>query len=144
LLLRPGDAVAVEDPGYTMAWEAFRSVGAKIVPVKMDQYGIDPDHLEHQIGQHPVRQLYTTPLHQFPTTVTMPITRRRMIYEIAERHGVPILEDDYDHEYHYRFYPLSPMAASDPVGLVIYTSTFSKVIFPSIRLGFMVLPKEFH
>lgn len=140
LLLRPGDAVAVEDPGYPTAWEAFRSLGARIVPVRVDGAGMDPEHLQYQLRRHPLRLIYTTPLHQFPTTVTIPSTRRIMLYEIAVRNKIPILEDDYDHEYHYRCYPPSPLAAGDPCGQVIYTSTFSKMIFPSLRLGFMAVP----
>jgi GntR family transcriptional regulator/MocR family aminotransferase len=87
-----------------------------------------------------VAAVYVTPLHQYPSTVTMPLERRRDLYQVAQRYGIPILEDDYDHEFHYRSRPLAPLKSRDPEGLVYYTSTFSKVVYPSARLGFVVLP----
>lgn len=142
LLVAPGDAVAVERLGYPPAWEAMTAAGAKLVPLEVDAEGVVPESLEKAVARQPLRLIYVTPLHQYPTTVTMPIARRLRIYDIAARHGIPILEDDYDHEFHYRSQPLAPLAANDPAQIVIYVSTFSKVLFPSARIGFLAVPKR--
>jgi len=140
LLVAPGDAVVVERSGYQPAWEALRVAGARLVPVPVDEDGLDPDALERVLRRRAVRLIYTTPLHQYPTTVTMPVPRRMRLYELAAQYGTPILEDDYDHEFHYRCQPLPPLATDDPEGLILYVSTLSKVLFPSARLGFMAVP----
>jgi GntR family transcriptional regulator/MocR family aminotransferase len=139
LLLTVGDKVAVEKLGYGPAWAAFSSSGAKLIGIEQDEQGIVPEHFEQMAKQHQLRLLYLTPLHQYPTTVTLPVGRRSQIYQIAAKYHIPIIEDDYDHEFHYRCQPLAPMAADDPHGLVIYLSTFSKIMFPGVRVGFMAL-----
>ena len=142
LLVSPGDKVAVEIPGYAAAWDAIRAAGGEPVPVKVDANGMDPDALEAAITKQRVRLIYITPHHQYPTTATLPTARRLRIYELASRHQIPIVEDDYDHEFHYRSRPIAPMVSSDPCGLVIYISTLSKVMFPSARIGFLAVPEE--
>jgi GntR family transcriptional regulator/MocR family aminotransferase len=139
LLLQAGDKVAVETLGYPPAMAAFKSAGADLVGVHQDENGIIPDDLEEKILQGNIRLIYLTPLHQYPTTVTLTISRRMAIYQLAATHGIPIIEDDYDHEFHYRCQPLAPMASQDPQQLVIYISTFSKIMFPGTRIGFMAL-----
>jgi GntR family transcriptional regulator / MocR family aminotransferase len=140
LLIRPGDYVAVEALGYPPALEALRFAGARIVPVTVDAEGLVTDHLEKLIKQKKIRLLYVTPLHQYPTTVTLSAQRRLRLYELAYKHGILILEDDYDHEFHYASQPVAPLASFDPGGLVLYVSTFSKILFPSARLGFLAVP----
>ncbi|HSC47509.1 MAG TPA: PLP-dependent aminotransferase family protein [Gammaproteobacteria bacterium] len=140
LLLAPGRRVAVECPGYKSAWDAFTAAGAELVPVKVDEQGMDPEALEAAIAKGAIHLIYLTPHHQYPTTVTLPAARRLRIYELASRHQIPIFEDDYDHEFHYRCQPIAPMASNDPSGLVIYSSTLSKIMFPSIRIGFLAVP----
>ena len=142
LLLRAGDAVAVERLGYPHAWHAFRAAGGKLVPLELDEHGADPDSLERLVRRRKIRMIYLTTLHQFPTTVTLPPDRRRRIYDIAADRGIPIVEDDYDHEFHYHRRPQAPMASDDPAELVVYVSTFSKVLFPAMRLGFLALPES--
>ena len=140
LLISPGHKIAVESPGYPAAWDAFRAAGGEVVPVKVDANGMDPDALEAAIAKQRIRLLYLTPHHQYPTTSTLPAARRLRIYELASRHQIPIIEDDYDHEFHFRSQPIAPMASTDPCGLVIYISTFSKIMFPSARIGFLAVP----
>lgn len=144
LLLRPGDKVAVEELGFPPAWDAFRAAGAELVGVRLDANGMLPDALEKVLSREPVRLIYLTSHHQHPTTVTLPIERRVRIYELASRNDVPIVEDDYDHEFHFRSQPIAPLASCDPCQLVIYTSTLSKIMFPSIRIGFMAVPEAIH
>ncbi len=140
LLVRPGDTVAVEEIGYSPGWDALKLAGGKLVGIPVDRQGLVPEALETLARTTRVAAVYVTPLHQYPSTVTMPLERRRDLYQVAHRYGIPILEDDYDHEFHYRSRPLAPLRSRDPEGLVYYTSTFSKVVYPSARLGFVVLP----
>lgn len=140
MLVSPGATVAVEEIGYSPGWDALRLAGGKLVGLPVDRHGLVPEALDRLARTVRVAAVYVTPLHQYPSTVTMPLERRRDLYQVASRHGVPILEDDYDHEFHYRSRPLAPLKSRDPEGLVYYTSTFSKVVYPSARLGFVVLP----
>lgn len=144
LLLKPGHNVAVEALGYSGAWDAFQTAGAEIMPITVDADGMDPDALEAAIRKQRIQLIYLTPHHQYPTTVTLPPARRMRIYELASRHRIPIIEDDYDHEFHFRCQPIAPLASTDPCELVIYTSTLSKIMFPSIRIGFMAVPKPLY
>lgn len=144
ILLKQGDVVATEAMGYRPAWNAFSNAGAHLVAIDQDEFGIVTQSFadivaEQQALGQPIKLLYLTPLHQYPTTATLPVTRRQAIYNIAQQHNIAIIEDDYDHEFHYRCQPLAPMASDDPRGLVIYLSTFSKVMFPGARIGFMAL-----
>ncbi|MGC4087816.1 MAG: PLP-dependent aminotransferase family protein [Polyangiaceae bacterium] len=137
-LLGPGDVVAVEDPGYSPAWDAFRAVGARIVGVRVDEQGLDIDAFARLLGRRRVRLLYTTPAHQFPTSVTLSASRRRALLALTARYGVPILEDDYDHEYQYVGLPPPPLAAAADAHHVIYVATLSKLIGGGMRLGCVV------
>lgn len=139
LLLKQGDRVAVEPLGYRPAWNAFKSAGAELVAVKQHSKGIDVEHLTKLIVSQKVKLIYLTPLHQYPTTVTLPIEERMVIYSLAIKHGVIIVEDDYDHEFHYDSQPLAPMAANDPNGQIIYLASFSKIMFPGSRVGCMAV-----
>jgi GntR family transcriptional regulator / MocR family aminotransferase len=139
LLLRPGDRVAVEPLGYRPAWNAFKSAGAELIAVKQHAKGIDIQHLKEQIIANKIKLIYLTPLHQYPTTVTLPVDERMAIYSLAVKHRVIIVEDDYDHEFHYDSQPLAPMAANDPNGQVIYLASFSKIMFPGSRVGCMAI-----
>jgi GntR family transcriptional regulator/MocR family aminotransferase len=137
LLLQRGDKVAVEQLGYPPAWAAFESTGATLVAIKQDCKGLIPEHLEAQLVLGEINVIYLTPLHQYPTTVTLDVSRRMKIYQLAAQYGVAIIEDDYDHEFHYNTQPIVPMAADDPLGLVIYISTFSKLMFGGARIGYI-------
>lgn len=137
LFLRQGDRAVVEDPGYEAARAAFATAGATILPVAVDEDGIDPTKLPRR-GQ--VRVLYVTPSHQFPTGVILSAARRHALLTWARRMRAVIVEDDYDGELRYQGQPLKALAALDPRADVIYCGTFSKSLFPALRLGYMVLP----
>jgi GntR family transcriptional regulator/MocR family aminotransferase len=141
-LVRPGDVVAVEHPGYRPAWEAFRLAGARIVPVPVDAEGLDVEALRRLVAKQRLRALYVTPHHQFPTTVTLTPARRGELLRLAEQEGFAVIEDDYDHEFHYGGPPVLPLASADTTGTVIYVGTLSKVIAPGLRLGFVVAPAD--
>ncbi|WP_375756091.1 PLP-dependent aminotransferase family protein [Corallococcus exercitus] len=139
-LLRPGDTVAVESPGYLPAWDAFRLTGANVVPVPVDSEGLRVDVLE-RLG--PVRAVYLTPHHQYPTTVTLSPERRQRLLSWARASRVALIEDDYDHEFHFDGPPVLPLASQDRDGLVLYVGTLSKVLAPGLRLGFLAAPAPF-
>jgi GntR family transcriptional regulator/MocR family aminotransferase len=144
VILSSGDGVAVEDRTYPAARTALSSTGASLYAVKTDDEGLDPEAFAKLCTKRRIKLLYLTPLHQYPTTVTLSSPRRHALYEVARKNGVMILEDDYDHEYHYRCQPLPPLAAEDPANIVIYVSTLSKILFPSARIGFMAAPQQLH
>lgn len=141
-LVRQGDAVAVENPGYRPAWEAFRLAGAEIVPVPVDDHGLDIAALQRIARRKRIRAVYVTPHRQFPTTVTLSAPRRLELLRLAAGERFAIVEDDYDHEFHYDGRPVLPLASVDTAGLVIYIGTWSKVLAPALRLGFIVAPPD--
>jgi len=137
-LLRPGDTVAVEQFGYRPAWEAFRAAGATVVPVPVDRDGVDIDSLKRLAAHTTVRAVYVTPHHQYPTTVTLKAARRLALLALARGERIAIIEDDYDHEFHYDGRPVLPLASADHAGLVVYIGTLSKVLAPGLRIGYIV------
>ena len=141
-LLAPGDAVAVEDPGYAPAWEAFRAAGAEVLPVPVDARGLRVDDLAALLRRRRVRLVYVTPNHQYPTTVTLAAPRRRALLEHTLAAGVPVLEDDYDHEYHFRGVPQPALAASDQAPHVLYVASLSKLVAPGVRVGMLCGPRD--
>ena len=142
-LVRRGDVVAVEHPGYRPAWEAFRLAGAEIVPVPVDEHGLDIRALHRLVSRREIRAVYVTPHHQFPTTVTLAAPRRMELLRLAVQRRFAIVEDDYDHEFHYGGRPVLPMASFDTEGVVIYIGTLSKVLAPGLRLGFVAAARDF-
>ncbi|RFD24412.1 GntR family transcriptional regulator [Pseudomonas sp. GL93] len=137
LLVEPGDGVAVENPGYRAAGHAFALAGGRLQGVPVDGDGIDCKVLNRL---EDCRVAYVTPSHQYPLGVVMSLARRLELLAWAERTGGWIVEDDYDGEYRYTGAPLSPLAALDRNGRVLYVGTFGKVAFPALRLGYLVLP----
>lgn len=129
-LLKPGDMVAVEAFGYRPAWDALRLAGAELHPILVDEKGLDVDGLQRLLRQTPVRAVYVTPHHQYPTTVTLSPQRRQQLLALAQRHRFVIIEDDYDHEFHYDGRPVLPLASADEAGVVASLGTLSKVLAP--------------
>ncbi|MGE1081864.1 PLP-dependent aminotransferase family protein [Pseudomonas shirazensis] len=139
LLVQPGQAVAVENPGYRAAGHAFAIAGGQVKGVPVDAEGLDCARLEQLLD---CRMAYVTPAHQYPTGVTMSLARRLQLLAWAERSDGWIIEDDYDGEYRYSGAPLAPLAALDQQGRVLYVGTFGKIAFPALRLGYLVLPQS--
>jgi GntR family transcriptional regulator/MocR family aminotransferase len=140
VLLDPGERVWMEEPGYPGAQLALRSAGARLVPVPVDQDGLDV--AEGLRRGRNARAAYITPSHQFPLGVTLSAARRMQLLNWAERNGTWIIEDDYDSEYRFSGRPIASLQGLDTNGRVIYVGTFSKVMFPAMRLGYLVLPKD--
>jgi len=140
ILLNPGESVWMEEPGYPGAGVVFRALGAQIRRVPVDSEG-----LSLEIGKkrwRAPRLVYVTPGHQFPLGVTMSLRRRLALLEWARRSGVLIFEDDYDSEYRYAGRPVPAMQGLDRSGVVIFAGSFTAVLFPALRLGYLVVPEE--
>ncbi len=138
VLLDPGDAVWFEDPGYTGAREAFTGSGLTLIPAPLDDQGITVP----TTGSASSKLIYITPSHQYPMGLTLSLARRLLLLEHAAKTGSWILEDDYDSEYRFSGRPLSSLQGLDSASRVIYMGTFSKVLFPGIRLGYLVVPGQ--
>ena len=138
VLVDPGDVVLMEEPHYRGARTVMRAAGAKIETIAVDQHGLRTAELAQRRTLS--RLAIVTPSHQFPTGAVMPLGRRLELLSWARRAGAWIFEDDYDSEYRYSGRPIEALAALDDGGCVLYAATFSKVMFPSLRLGYMILP----
>ena len=138
LLVNPNDTIAMEEPGYRGARYVFRASGASLLPMPLDRDGLMVDRLMQQ--PTPPRLVYVTPSHQFPTGALLSLPRRLALLQWAQQTGALIVEDDYDSEYRYDGRPVPSLQGLDDHGAVLYVGTFSKVMFPSIRLGYLVLP----
>ena len=131
LLLRPGDVAAVEELGYPPAWRALANAGAELAPVPLDDAGLKVEALGVP------RLVYVTPHHQYPTTVLLSPARRLALLELARTRGFAIVEDDYDHEFHFEGRPVAPLASIDRGATVLYIGSFSKLLAPGLRLGYI-------
>jgi GntR family transcriptional regulator/MocR family aminotransferase len=140
VLLDPGDRVWMEEPGYNFARSIFAISGCQVVPVPVDAEGLDVG-LGVTRCRH-ARAVLVTPSHQYPLGVTMSASRRLQLLDWAERHRSWIIEDDYDSEYRYEGMPITSLQGLDRNCRVLYVGTFSKVLFPSLRLGYVVLPAD--
>jgi GntR family transcriptional regulator / MocR family aminotransferase len=139
VLLAPGDVVAVESPGYPPPWGAFTALGCRVVAVPVDAEGLVVDALPAD-----ARLVYVCPSHQFPLGMVMSLRRRRALLDWAERVDAAIIEDDYDSEFRFGGRPLEPLHRLDSTGRVLYVGSLSKVLLPTLRLGFVIAPPPLH
>ncbi len=141
LFLNPGDTVIVEAPTYFGALEAFRRAGARIVDVPVDAEGMQVDIFASLLRHHRPRLLYLLPTFQNPSGSVLSLDRRRQLLQVAGRHGIPVLEDDTYSELRYEGTPLPSLKAMDDGGIVMSLGTVSKMLFPGLRLGWLVAPR---
>jgi GntR family transcriptional regulator/MocR family aminotransferase len=140
VLLDPGSSVWVEEPGYSGARDVLTLAGARLFPIPVDAEGLD---VAAGIARCPRPQaVHVTPSHQYPLGVTMTASRRLQLLDFARRRGAWILEDDYDSEYRYESLPISALQGLDRDSRVVYIGTFSKVLFPALRVGYIVIPAD--
>jgi len=135
-VLDEGDTVAIEDPHYLYLMQALTAHGARVVSVRTDENGM----VTSELARHKARLICVSPSDQFPSGVVMSLERRVELLDIASRQGSWILEDDYNSEFHFRERPIAALRSLDFSGRVIYVGTFSKTLFPSLRLGYIVCP----
>jgi GntR family transcriptional regulator/MocR family aminotransferase len=138
IFLNPGDRVCMENPGYVGAASVFDAVGARVSAAPLDGEGMEL----REASLRGARLIYVTPGHQFPLGITMSLARRLQLLEWSLKSGALILEDDYDSEYRYSGRPVPALQGLDRHGLVLFTGSFSKVLFPSLRLGYLVVPPD--
>jgi len=140
VLLNPGDRVWIEEPSYRLAQDVFTLSGCQPIPIPVDREGMDVTAGIKK--SRSARAAFVTPSHQFPLGVTMSASRRMQLVDWAQNSGAWIIEDDYDSEYRYESLPIASLQGLDSNSRVIYVGTFSKVLFPSLRLGYMVIPPD--
>ena len=140
VFVNPGDSVWMEEPGYPGAALVFQALGANVRPVPVDDEGLNFEARRPRSARG--RLMYVTPAHQFPLGVTMALRRRLALLEWARRSGIAIFEDDYDSEYRYSGRPIPALQGLDRSGVVIFAGSFSAVLFPALRLGYLVVPPE--
>lgn len=140
VVLDPGDPAWIEDPGYSGARGALLAAGSRLIAVPVDEEGLDVES-GRQLAPE-ARLAIVTPSHQFPTGITMTLSRRFALLEWSREAGAWIVEDDYDSEYRFSGRPLEALHDLDRAGRVLYIGTFSKVLFPALRLGYLVAPTE--
>ncbi len=139
-LLHPGDVAVTGETTWAGATMNIRQTGATVRTVPVDQHGLDVDALVALCEQTPIRLVYVTPHHHYPTTVTLRADRRIRLLHLAEQYGFAILEDDYDYDFHYLSRPILPLASADRRGMVVYVGSLTKSVAPAFRVGYVVAP----
>ena len=137
VLVERGDRVAIEDPQYNGTREVLRAAGAQLVPVPVDRDGLNPAKLPYQASL-----VFVTPSHQFPTGAILPLARRLELLKWAGRKNSIIVENDHDGEFHYEGRPLESLQGLDTEGRIVYLGTFSRTVFPALRIGYLIVPKS--
>lgn len=143
LLLNVDSNIIVGKPNYPLANTTFEETGASLIEVNVDEYGIDTVAIEKICKKKKITAVYVIPHHHYPTTVTLSVERRMKLLELSHQYSFAIIEDDYDYDYHYTSSPYLPLASAGHSGNVIYIGSFSKILDPSLRIGFMIAPKNF-
>lgn len=141
-LIDPGDTVIVEQPGYFAASLAFRAHGARLVGAPVDEDGLVVDELARVLRVRRAKLVYVTPSAQSPTGAVLSERRREALLEVSDEYQLPIFEDDYDSELRFQSPPIAALKTRDPAGRVIYAGTFSKALFPALRVGYVVAPRS--
>lgn len=137
-LLTKEDAIIVESPGYQSAWQCFENTGATLIPISVDDNGLNIDYLEKELKKNDrIKAIYITPHRQYPTTVTLSLSRRMELIRLAKQYNFTIIEDDYDYEFHFGHRPLPPISSYESLCNFIYVGTLSKVVAPALRMGYL-------
>ncbi|MEZ0007172.1 GntR family transcriptional regulator/MocR family aminotransferase [Flavobacterium sp. 28YEA47A] len=143
ILLDKEATIIIGNPDYPIADKTFERTKALVIEVPVDENGLDISAIEKICKKKKITAVYVIPHHHYPTTVTLSVERRMKLLELSNQYSFTIIEDDYDYDYHYSSSPYLPLASGSHNGNVIYIGSFSKVLGPSIRIGFMVAPKNF-
>lgn len=142
ILLQPGDFVVVGDLSYFPANMVFQKTKARILTIPVDDEGLNMEALRDLCKKYPVRMIYTTPHHHYPTTISLSVQRRMTLLALSKEFGFVIVEDDHEYDFHYDKQPLLPLATLDNEGMVVYVGSFGKSLAPGFRTGFIVAPEN--
>jgi GntR family transcriptional regulator / MocR family aminotransferase len=143
-LLNSGDLIAIENPGYKPAWQAFENAGAQLLPISVDNEGMVIGELKAYLENgESIKAIYITPHHQFPTTVTLSLSRRLELVILSNKYGFTIIEDDYDHEFHFGQRPILPVSSIEGANNFVYIGTMSKIVSPALRIGYLASSPHF-
>lgn len=143
MIVKPGSKVLVSKLSYSMANKVFKHLGAQLILVNVDEDGMDVDMIERICGTEAPDLLYIVPHHHHPTTVTLSADRRTKLLRIVQQYRLPVIEDDYDYDFHYDNAPILPLASADHSGLILYIGSLSKTLSLGVRSGFLVAGEEF-
>ncbi|GAA0564747.1 aminotransferase-like domain-containing protein [Chitinophaga japonensis] len=143
MILKPGATVLTGDPNYFLADMTFQQLGAKLVRIPMDGHGMDVEAIARICKRKKPDLLYIIPHHHHPTTVTLSADRRMQLLELIHQYRLPVIEDDYDYDFHYSSGPILPLASADHGGNVIYIGSLTKSLATFMRVGYMVAPEQF-
>ena len=143
MIIKPGSSVIVGEPSYSIANMIFEHFGAKLIKVPVDENGIDVDAIEKICKKKRPDLLYVIPHHHHPTTVTLSADRRMKLQDIIRNHKLPVIEDDYDYDFHYNRTPILPLASADHNGYVLYIGSITKSFASSVRIGYLLAGSEF-
>jgi len=142
-LFTSGDRVIVEEPGYQPAWRAFEYAGAQLLPAPVDKEGISIEVIEKHLATYEnIKAIYITPHRQYPTTVTLSLSRRLRLIELSNQYNITIIEDDYDNEFHFGYRPILPISSFPELQNYVYIGTLSKVVAPALRIGYLATPNQ--
>lgn len=143
MILKHGSTVIVGEPNYFMANMIFEQFGATLIRVPVDENGIDVDAIERICQKKKPSLMYIIPHHHHPTTVTLSANRRMKLIQLITHYNIPVIEDDYDYDFHYSGNPIMPLASADHGGNVIYIGSLTKFLAPTLRVGYMAAPANF-
>ncbi|MEM1136020.1 MAG: PLP-dependent aminotransferase family protein [Bacteroidota bacterium] len=141
-LFSEGDNIIVSNPGYNEGYYTLQVAKCSLIRVPVDEHGIQVNLIEKICKEKKIRAVFIVPHHQYPTTVSLTASRRMQLLILAKKYKFAIIEDDYDYDFHYASSPILPVASTDSIGTVAYVGSFSKIIAPSLRVGYIVAPEN--
>src|SRR5690606_28574528 len=143
LIIKPGDKVIVGEPNYFFASMLFEKLGAELIKVPVDNYGMCTEIIEEKLKTNTIRLIYVIPHHHHPTTVTMSVERRNHLLQLIRKYQIAVIEDDYDYDFQFQYDPYLPLASGDHDGNIIYIGSLTKVLGTPFRLGYIVAAEKF-